>query len=203
MIETQLRSKGIKSQAVLDAFARVPRSEFVPPKYLEEAEADGPLPIGFGQTISQPYIVALMMELLELDKDSKVLDVGTGSGYQAAILAELAGQVYSVEIVPDLAEQAAARLDRLGYRNVAIRVGDGYDGWPEEVPFDAIVSAAAPNDLPLPLVAQLRPGGKMVLPLGQPQQQQLVLVDKLDEKSFRQTSIVPVAFVPMTGQALQ
>jgi protein-L-isoaspartate(D-aspartate) O-methyltransferase len=172
---------------------------FVPPEERGEAYYDFPLAIGHEQTISQPYIVAYMSEALELKPRDRALEIGTGSGYQAAILAELAAEVYSIEIVPALAEEAEARLRRLGYSNVQVRVGDGYRGWPEAAPFDAIIVTAAPRDIPQPLVDQLREGGRMVLPLGQ-WDQDLVRLRRTPQGILRE-SLLPVRFVPMTGEA--
>ena len=166
MVATQIEALGVGDPAVLGAMRRVPRHQFVPAEYVDQAYDDHPLPIGFGQTISQPYIVALMSEELELKPGDRVLEIGTGSGYQAAVLAELGMQVYTIEIVPELAERAAARLKALGYTDVQVRAADGYWGWREEAPFDAIIVTAAPDHVPQPLVEQLKPGGRMVIPVG-------------------------------------
>ncbi|MCK9589898.1 MAG: protein-L-isoaspartate(D-aspartate) O-methyltransferase, partial [Terrimicrobiaceae bacterium] len=166
MVAAQLRGRGIEEARVLAAMEKVPRHEFVPPGMRHEAYRDRPLPIGFGQTISQPYIVGLMTGLLEIDANSRVLEIGTGSGYQAAVLAELVSDVHTIELVPELAKQAAETLERLGYRNVHAKVGDGYLGWPEEAPFDAIIVTCAPDDVPPKLVEQLREGGRLVIPVG-------------------------------------
>lgn len=184
---------------VLSAMAAVPRHLFVPEPYRDFAYENRPLPIGFGQTISQPYLVALMTDLLDVDGGDQVLEVGTGSGYQAAVLAELVEAVYTVEIIPELADQAAARLGRLAYDNVHARQADGYDGWPEHAPFDGIVVTAASSHVPPPLVEQLAPGGKMVIPVGGPFAiQQLMLVTKTPKGKIRTRQVVPVAFVPLT-----
>lgn len=186
---------------VMAAIARVPRHEFVPAEQRPHAYANRPLPIGHGQTISQPYIVALMSDLIKPQADDVVLELGTGSGYQAAMLAELTGQVYSIEIIEALGSQAAARLSRLGYDNVTTRIGDGYYGWEEHAPFDAIVVTAAASHVPPPLVAQLKPGGRMVIPVGSRfLTQQLVLIEKDPGGQLITRQILPVKFVPLTGE---
>jgi protein-L-isoaspartate(D-aspartate) O-methyltransferase len=186
---------------VLAAMSRVPRHEFVPEALRAAAYENRPLPIGYGQTISQPFIVALMTDLLRAGKGAVVLEVGTGSGYQAAVLAELGARVHSVEIVPQLAQQAAGRLARLGYESVEVRAGDGYDGWPERGPFDGIVVTAAATHIPPPLVQQLKPGGRMVVPLGGAfMVQQLTLVTKSAAGKVQTRQLLPVAFVPLTGR---
>ncbi len=186
---------------VLAAMARVPRHEFVPDDLRGAAYHDRPLPIGYGQTISQPYIVALMTDLLELAPGDVVFELGTGSGYQAAVLAELGVEVYTMEIVPELGRQAAARLRRLGYDNAVARVGDGYYGWEEHAPFDGVVVTAAASHVPPPLVRQLKPGGRMVIPVGpQFMVQQLVLVPKNDDGTVQTRQLLPVRFVPLTGR---
>ena len=167
MVETQIKARGVKDPRVLSALLKVERHRFVPEEYLGSAYSDQPLPIGEGQTISQPYIVALMTELLELKGNEKVLEIGTGSGYQAAVLAELAKEVYTIEIIEPLASTAKDRLLELGYQNVKVKAGDGYLGWPEAAPFDAIIITCAPDHIPEPLVEQLKEGGGMVLPLGE------------------------------------
>jgi protein-L-isoaspartate(D-aspartate) O-methyltransferase len=184
---------------VLEVMRRVPRHAFVPANLRELAYDDRPLPIGYGQTISEPYIVALMTDLLRLAPRGRVLEIGTGSGYQAAVLAELGHQVYTIEIVPDLAKQAAKRLSQLGYDAVHPREGDGYFGWPEAAPFDAIVVTAATPQIPPPLLEQLKPGGRMVIPIGAAfLVQQLMLIEKLDDGTVRTEALLPVAFVPLT-----
>jgi protein-L-isoaspartate(D-aspartate) O-methyltransferase len=200
MVERQLRARGITDERVLAAMGRVPRHLFVPPRLRPLAYTDQPLPIGLGQTISQPFIVALMTQLAEPDSGDRALDIGTGSGYQAAVLAELVQEVYSVEILCPLAERAAARLDSLGYGNVEVRCADGYLGWPEHAPFDVIIVAAAPDHIPQPLVEQLAPGGRLVLPVGEVFQE-LVVVEKDSTGAVRQRRVAPVRFVPMTGRA--
>ncbi|MFZ0693104.1 MAG: protein-L-isoaspartate(D-aspartate) O-methyltransferase [Alphaproteobacteria bacterium] len=189
------------SAPVRKAFLKVPREAFIPHEIDGAAYANRPLPIGFGQTISQPYIVAIMTELLELTPESVVLEVGTGCGYQTAILAEIAKQVYSLEVIEELAEPAARRLQAMGYRNVEIKTGDGFAGWPEKALFDAIIVTAAAAEIPPPLLGQLKPGGRMVIPIGQPfESQNLTLVTK--EKSGRTTekAVLPVAFVPLVRE---
>ncbi len=185
---------------VMTAMGTVPRHEFVPEKLHAIAYANRPLPVGHGQTISQPYIVALMTDLLEVDSDAVVLEVGTGSAYQAAVLAELVRNVYTMEIIEPLAIAAQQRLARLGYRNVEVKFGDGYYGWPEKGPFDAIIVTAAVNHVPPPLVAQLRPGGRLVVPVGERfAVQHLLLVHKIDDERIEIRQILPVRFVPLTG----
>jgi protein-L-isoaspartate(D-aspartate) O-methyltransferase len=186
---------------VMRALDTVPRHAFVPPHLQQQAYANRPLAIGYGQTISQPYIVAVMTNLLQLDKDEVVLEIGTGSGYQAAVLATLARQVYSIEIIKELAEPAQERLQRLGYTNVEVRVSDGYAGWEAHAPFDAIMVTAAASHIPPPLLQQLKPSGRMLIPVGSPfQTQQLLLVTKDAAGQVTTRSVLPVAFVPLTGQ---
>ena len=185
---------------VLNALSGVPRHDFVPRDIRELAYENRPLPVGHGQTISQPYIVALMTQLLGVDDDSVVLEVGTGSGYQAAVLAELTRQVFTVEIVAPLSESARERLQNLGYDNVSVFIGDGYYGWKEHAPFDAIIVTAAGNHVPPPLFDQLRPGARMVIPVGAPYAvQQLLLVTKLEDGTATVRQVLPVRFVPLTG----
>ena len=199
MVEDQLAARGISDARVLAAMGKVPRHELVPKDVRSQAYADAPLPIGEGQTISQPYIVAFMTEQLGLKGGERVLEVGTGSGYQAAVLAELGAEVYTIEIVPALARRARADLERLGYRSVFVREGDGYRGWPEKAPFDAIIVTAAPPEVPAPLLEQLKPGGRLVLPVGETFQE-LLLVTK-DKGGVQKRRLLPVRFVPMTGEA--
>ncbi len=182
----------------LAALGRTERHLFVPAELRDAAYANRPLPIGYGQTISQPYIVALMTDLLRVGAGDRVLEVGTGSGYQAAVLAELVAEVYTIEIVPPLARRAARDLARLGYDNVTVREGDGYRGWPDQAPFDAIIITAAPPRIPEPLLEQLKPGGRMVLPVGE-HYQELVLITR-DEQGLHHRRLIPVRFVPMTGE---
>jgi protein-L-isoaspartate(D-aspartate) O-methyltransferase len=186
---------------VMVAMAQVPRDEFVPPEMQPHAFANNPLPIGDGQTISQPFIVALMTELLDPDPDKVILEVGTGSGYQAAILAGLVRQVYSLDILPDLAQRAKDLLRRLGYANVDVRAGDGYRGWPEHAPFDGIIVTAAASHVPPPLTEQLRPGGRLVIPVGLPyMHQELLLIEKDRDGQCHTRDVLGVAFVPLTGR---
>jgi protein-L-isoaspartate(D-aspartate) O-methyltransferase len=196
MVQRQLMTRGIKEERVLAAMAKVPREEFVPADGRGEAYEDGPLPIGYGQTISQPYIVAFMTEQLQPKATDRVLEVGTGSGYQAAILAELVSEVYSIEIVEPLAKSAEATLQRLGYKNVQVKFGDGYKGWPETAPFDAIIVTCAPDKVPQPLVDQLKDGGRMVIPVGERFAQQLYLLEKKNGE-LKESVTLPVRFVPM------
>lgn len=189
------------SACVLDAVSKVPRHEFVPELLRRYAYENRPLPIGQGQTISQPYIVGVMTELLEVGKTSNVLEVGTGSGYQAAILAHCVKQVYTIEIIPELAEESRERLKRLGYGNVEVRVGDGFYGWKEQAPFDAIIVTAAAAEIPQPLIEQLKPGGRMIIPVGRPHTTQyLTLVAKDQDGKVKTHELLPVAFVPLTGR---
>ncbi|MGB4333254.1 MAG: protein-L-isoaspartate(D-aspartate) O-methyltransferase [Chromatiaceae bacterium] len=185
---------------VMAVMAEVPRHLFVPEGDRDQAYANGPLPIGWGQTISQPYIVALMTDLLACGPDDRVLEIGTGSGYQAAVLSRLVGQVYSLEIIPQLATAAAARLARLGYANVRVRQGDGHHGWPEQAPFDGILVTAAARAIPPALVDQLRPGARLVIPVGRPYaHQDLLLLEKGPDGALSLTAVLGVAFVPLTG----
>ena len=198
MVREQIIARGIKDKEVVKAMREVPRHEFVPFKYRRLAYADRPLPIGENQTISQPYIVALMTELLDLKKDDKVLEIGTGSGYQAAILAEIVDEVYTIEIIKILAEEAQKCLKNMGYKNIKVRCGDGYQGWKEHAPFDAIIVTCAPPYIPQPIIDQLKVGGRMVLPVGE-FYQELIIVVKTEE-GLTKKSIIPVRFVPMTGE---
>jgi protein-L-isoaspartate(D-aspartate) O-methyltransferase len=198
MVRTQIEARGVRDPAVLAAMRRVPRERFVQEADRALAESDGPLPIGYGQTISQPYIVALMTELLRPHRGMRVLEIGTGSGYQTAVLAECVGTVFTVEIVPDLARGARTVLDELGYRNVRYRIGDGSLGWPEEAPFDGILAAAAPRDVPPALLDQLALGGRLVLPVGSGEGQRLLRVTR-EPQGPRREILAPVRFVPMTG----
>jgi protein-L-isoaspartate(D-aspartate) O-methyltransferase len=200
MVRHQLAAGGITNPDVLQAMMEVPRHEFVPLSLRPHAYADGPLPIGHGQTISQPFIVAYMTQALELSKEDKVLEVGTGSGYQAAILGKLAKEVYTIEIVAPLAESARAILSKLGFENVYVRVGDGYLGWPEKAPFDAIIVTCAPDHVPEPLISQLKEGGRLVIPVGAAGGiQQLVLLRK-NNGQISKAKMLDVRFVPMTGK---
>lgn len=199
MVDHQIVAREIRDASVIQALRRVPRHQFVTESEIEEAYQDRPLPIGQGQTISQPYIVAFMTEALGLQPTDKVLEVGTGSGYQAAVLAEIASKVFTIEIVEPLAKRAEETLGQLGYQNIQVRVGDGYQGWPDESPFDAIIVTAAPDHIPKPLLDQLAIGGRLILPVGK-FFQELVLVIRTEE-GYKQTVLLPVAFVPMTGEA--
>ncbi|MEO0294325.1 MAG: protein-L-isoaspartate(D-aspartate) O-methyltransferase [candidate division WOR-3 bacterium] len=195
MIEEQIIRRGVKDTLVINAMLTVKRHLFVPKNLRSLAYEDYPLPIGYDQTISQPYIVALMTELLKVEKKHKVLEVGTGSGYQAAILSLLTDSVFTIEIIPELAQSAKKRLDSLGYKNVFVKIGDGYKGWKEHAPFDRIIVTCAPEEIPPPLLDQLSIGGRMVIPLGS-YYQELVLITK-DSKGVSTKSIIPVRFVPM------
>jgi protein-L-isoaspartate(D-aspartate) O-methyltransferase len=198
-LTSERTGKKALSQCVIDAMLSVPRHEFVPEPFKSYAYVNRPLPIGHSQTISQPYIVAVMTDLLNVGKDSVVLEVGTGSGYQAAILAYCVKQVYSIEIIKELGEDARVRLKRLGYQNVEVRIGDGYQGWKEHAPFDAIIVTAAAVQIPPPLIEQLKPGGRMVIPTGEPlTTQYLTLVEKDDVGKVKTKELLPVRFVPLT-----
>lgn len=200
MVEEQMAARGISDPATLEAMRAVPRHEFLPLRLRGEAYGDYPLPIGYGQTISQPYIVAFMTEAIRPRPGEKILEVGAGSGYQAAILAQMGADVYTVEIVEPLAEMAAQTLERLGYKNAHVRHGDGYRGWPEHAPFDAVIVTCAPDKIPPDLVTQLKDGGRMIIPVGGGMEQELVLLRKNGEQIEKQ-SVLPVRFVPMTGEA--
>ncbi len=200
MVREQMAARDIHDPLVLDAMREVPRHLFVPKRLEESAYRDSPLPIGHQQTISQPYIVALMTQLAQAAPGKRALDVGTGSGYQAAVLAEIVDEVYSIEILPDLAEQASKRLERLGYDNVTVRQGDGYAGWEEAAPFDVIIVAAAPSQVPEPLIEQLAPGGRLVIPVGNIHQE-LTYIEKHEDGSISRHAYGGVRFVPMTGEA--
>ncbi len=199
MVTEQIEARGVQDSAVLDAMRAVPRHLFVPEKYRPEAYQDHPLPIGENQTISQPFIVGSMSEALELSPGDKVLEIGTGSGYQAAVLAEIVAEVYTIEIVPILGERAESTLNALSYDNVHVKIGDGYRGWPEHAPFDAIIVTAAPDHVPQPLIDQLAVGGRMVLPIGD-LNQSLIVMTKTPEGIVREERY-GVRFVPMTGEA--
>src|SRR5262245_48008554 len=196
MIDQQLKPRGIRDERVLSAMGKVPREEFVPIEGRVDAYQDGPLPIGYNQTISQPYIVAFMTEQLRPKPSDRVLEIGSGSGYQAAILAELVSDVYTIEIVEPLAKNADVTMQRVGYKNVHIRVGDGYKGWPDEAPFDAVIVTCAPEKVPQPLVDQLKDGGRMVIPVGERFAQQLYLLEKQNGQ-LKESATLPVRFVPM------
>jgi len=198
MVREQLQGRDITDARVLAAMLKVPRHEFVPSEFKESSYSDNALPLKLGQTISQPYIVAYMTQALELSGAERVLEIGTGSGYQAAVLAEIVPEVYSVEILPELSEYAETVLTRLGYRNIHIRTGDGYMGWPEQAPFDRIIVTAAPETVPQPLMDQLKVGGRMIVPVGV-FEQDLVIYEK-QKSGVTSRSTIPVRFVPMTGK---
>lgn len=202
MVRDQIASRGVRDPRVLDALRRVPRHWFVPSRVAGEAYDDHPLPIGFGQTISQPYIVALMTEALRVAPTDRVLEIGTGSGYQAAVLSELAREVYTIEIVRPLGELARRILRERGYENVHVRIGDGFGGWPEAAPFDAIIVTCAAPTPPAALVEQLRIGGRLCIPVDAPDGfQELILFRKRDDGGLDRQVLAPVMFVPMTGEA--
>jgi protein-L-isoaspartate(D-aspartate) O-methyltransferase len=198
MVREQIASRGIRNPAVLNAMRSTPRHLFVPAGVRAEAYADHPIPIGYGQTISQPYIVAFMTEALDVRKKDRVLEIGTGSGYQAAILSTLASEVYTIEIVGQLAKSAAETLRQLGYKNVFVREGNGYEGWPQKAPFDRIILTAAPPEIPQTLVDQLKPGGKLLAPVpASPFEEQIVILNKAADGKITTRSLLPVRFVPM------
>jgi len=200
MVRRQIEARGVRDARVLEAMRKVPRHRFMPESQRAHAYDDRPLPIAHGQTISQPYIVALMSELADVKPGDTVLEVGTGSGYQAAVLAEMGVKVFSIEIIEPLAKQATATLSELGYGNkVEVRHGDGYAGWPERAPFDAVIVTAAPPKIPKPLKQQLKVGGRLVIPVGK-HYQSLIRVTRTKD-GFREESVIPVRFVPMTGKA--
>jgi protein-L-isoaspartate(D-aspartate) O-methyltransferase len=204
MVEDTIEARGVTNPDVLRVMRAVPRHAFVPHEYLDAAYADHPLPIGYGQTISQPYIVAWMTELLDLQPGDKVLEIGTGSGYQAAVLAELGFvEVYSIEIIPELAAQAAERLRSLGYADVQLKEDDGYYGWEAYAPFDAIIVTAAPDHLPSPLVAQIADGGRIVIPIGPPGGYQTLWKFVKEKDDVKAYSLGGVAFVPFTGEGVE
>lgn len=199
MIEKQIRARGIKNKAVLKAMSKVPRHLFVDPSFADLAYQDHPLPLAHNQTISQPYIVAYMTEAAEISPKDKVLEIGTGSGYQAAVLGELAKVVYTIEIIPQLAESARKTLSQLGYRNVHVKTGNGYEGWAEYAPYNKIIVTAAPQDIPEALVQQLAINGKMVIPVGSLEQEMMVIIKT--PNGLRKEKTIPVRFVPMTGHS--
>jgi len=201
MVRDQLRARDISDPKVLAAMLKVPRHEFAPADLVRSAYDDGALPLELGQTISQPYIVAYMTQALELRGTERVLEIGTGSGYQAAVLAEIVPEVYTIEILPKLQDRATAILGRLGYRNIHFRVGDGYMGWPEYAPFDRIIVTAAPEQVPQPLLDQLKDGGLLIAPIGYPNQE--LVVFEREKSRIKHRSTIPVRFVPMTGKARQ
>jgi protein-L-isoaspartate(D-aspartate) O-methyltransferase len=200
MVNDQIVARGVRDEGVIQAMRRIPRHLFVPEDQMPSAYEDRPLPIGNGQTISQPYIVAYMTEILQPDGSGTVLEVGTGSGYQAAVLSPLYRKVYTIEIVPELAASAKARLRDLGFSNVEVRTGDGYAGWPDKAPFDAIMVTAAAGHIPPPLISQLKAKGRMVIPVGSPSMiQHIILVEKDQNGNITTKSLLPVRFVPLTG----
>ena len=201
MVDTDIQRRGVTNPAVLQVMREVPRHEFVLPQYRRQAYVDSPLPIDAGQTISQPFIVAAMTEAVDPQPTDVVLEIGTGSGYQAAVLSPLVKHVYTIEIVEELARSAEAKLERLGYENVTVRHGNGFLGWPEAAPFDCIVVTAAPEEVPQPLIDQLKPGGRLVIPVGPVREtQQLLLLTKDQEGEVHRRMMMPVRFVPMTGR---
>lgn len=201
MVDQQIKRRGVRNKDVLEAMESVPRHLFVPDKMQSRAYDDNPLPIGHGQTISQPFVVAYMTEVLQVDDSSVVLEIGTGSGYQAAILSVLVNKVYTIEIIEKLAESASETLRKLGYDNVGVKHGDGYYGWPEHAPYDAIIVTAAAGHIPPPLVEQLKNGGRMIIPVGGAfMTQNLVLVTKDAEGNVSTRNMIPVIFVPLTGK---
>lgn len=200
MVKEQIAARGVTDEHVLTAMRSIPRHEFVPENYRKGSYDDGPLPIGHGQTISQPYVVALMTEQLKPQSTHRVLEVGTGSGYQAAVLSGLVAEVYTIEIVEPLGRSAEAILNRLGYKNVHVKIGDGYNGWPEHAPFDSIIVTCAPDHVPQPLIDQLKEGGRMVIPVGPHLAQQLYVLHK-ENGQLRQAALLDVRFVPMTREA--
>ena len=204
LVARYIEPAGVKDAAVLAAMRKVPRHLFVPGNMRAQAYADHPLPIGHDQTISQPSLVAFMTEILRVGREDRVLEIGTGSGYQAAILGELVRAVFTIEIVRPLGEESARRLKQLGYENIRVRVGDGFQGWPEEAPFDAIIVTCAPESVPQPLIDQLKPGGRMCIPVG-PHfgAQDLYLLVKRADGTLERKAVLPVRFVPMTGRAKQ
>jgi len=200
MVKEQIAMRGVTDERVLRAMRKVPREQFVPEQIRGQSYSDGPLPIGYDQTISQPFVVAFMTEKLRLRPTDRVLEIGTGSGYQAAILAELAAKVYTIEIVEPLGKKAAETLQQLGYKNVQVKIGDGYQGWPEYAPFDAVIVTCAPNHVPQPLVEQIKEGGRIIIPVGPTGDQTLYLLEKKNGR-LEQRNALPVSFVPMTGEA--
>ncbi|MFW6134646.1 MAG: protein-L-isoaspartate(D-aspartate) O-methyltransferase [Elusimicrobiota bacterium] len=203
MVEYQIKDRGIENKRVLEAMRKVPRHKFVSPGYESMAYSDRPLPIGEGQTISQPYIVGLMTELAKPKKDDKMLEIGTGSGYQAAVLSLLCKKVYTIEIIKSLADTAGQRLESLGCKNTFIKHGDGFKGWPDKAPFDCIIVTAAPPEIPTPLIKQLKDGGRMVIPVGPQWRWQDLFLIKKENGEIIKEKIAPVRFVPMTGNGVK
>lgn len=196
MVEKQIKKRGIRDADILESFLKVPRHRFVPEAYLKMAYDDGPLPIGEGQTISQPYIVAYMTQVLDISRTDKILEIGTGSGYQAAILGELSDSVFTIEIIASLGNKADKVLQEMGYSNVKVKIGDGYEGWEEHAPFDAIIVTCAPTEIPAALKHQLKEGGRMVIPIGSSYRQELVYLRKINKQLIKERTL-PVLFVPM------
>ena len=196
MVENQIMKRGIKDSLLIKAFLKVPRHQFVPKEYIRIAYADRALPIGEGQTISQPYIVAYMTQVLNLSRNDRVLEIGTGSGYQAAILGELSDNVFTIEILASLGKKASKLLSEMGYSNIKVKIGDGYQGWEEYAPFDAIIVTCAPTEIPIALKNQLKEGGKMIIPVGSSYYQELVYLRKIDNQLLEE-KVLPVLFVPM------
>ena len=203
MIERDLKNRDIADVAVLQAMADVPRHRFVPSSLQEQAYADCPLPIGHGQTISQPYVVAFMTQMLEVRAEDKVLEIGTGCGYQAAVLARLSKQVYTIEIVKPLADESRKLLEELGYKNIFIKAGDGFEGWPEHAPFDKIILTCAVKEIPPALIEQLKEGGRIIAPIGAPGTVQQLIIATKQAGKLKHRGVLPVRFVPMTGKALE
>ena len=201
MVQQQILARDIKDENVVSAMRSVPRHEFVSSNYRDLAYQDSPLPIGYEQTISQPYIVAYMTEILKLAENDTVLEIGTGSGYQAAVLSEIASHVYSIEIIDELGVKAAKTLEKLGLKNITVKIGDGYKGWPENAPFNAIILTAAPPKIPNPLLDQLKEGGRLIAPVGNEFQELILIIKK--GKKIKRKRLIPVRFVPMTGEAQQ
>ena len=200
MVKHQVAMRCVTNEQVLTAMRKVPREHFVPESMRGRSYSDQALPIGYDQTISQPFVVAFMTEKLQLKSTDRVLEIGTGSGYQAAVLGELVAEVYTVEIIEPLGKGAAATLERLGYKNVHVKIGDGYQGWPEHAPFDAVVVACAPDHVPRPLIDQIKDGGRIIIPVGPAGAQELYLLEKKNGR-LKQRAVLPVRFVPMTGGA--
>lgn len=199
MVKQQVAMRGVTNDRVLTAMRKVPREQFVPESMRGRSYSDQALPIGYDQTISQPFVVAFMTEKLQLKSTDRVLEIGTGSGYQAAILGELVAEVYTIEIIEPLGKGAAATLQQLGYKNVYVKIGDGYQGWPEHAPFDAVIVTCAPDHVPRPLVEQIKDGGRIIIPVGPAGAQELYLLEKKDGR-LKHRAVLPVRFVPMTGE---
>ena len=199
MVEQQIEKRGVKDKLVINAMKKVERHKFVPENMVQLAYVDSPLPIEDGQTISQPYIVAFMTQSLQLKGNEKILEIGTGSGYQAAVLSEIVAEVFTIEIIPELARSAIKKFEKLGYKNIHVKIGDGYFGWPEKSLFDGIIVTAAPRKIPELLIKQLKPGGRMIIPVGK-NYQELIVITKQPDGSIKKQSVMAVRFVPMTGE---